>query len=157
MKKEGIIVLVLLSIVLIGIVVYFSLIKKPDIKCVQQNGYCIYSDIPSQFAEYDSPEEEIPDNFRISWQDFQEYIYFLENPPKDTEDSRERCADTDKEPLTVKFYDEIYKHPIFQKQMEGIGPRSRYALVCNDIYFVINSHPSFGAEFFGPFNFSVQE
>jgi len=139
--------IILIAVAIVGILIFSSK------KCSDQNGYCIYNNIPS-YLKYNSPNKKIPDNFIANRQEvLNQYFKRTASEVKTIgeafglDPNKYVCSNGDK----IVIVDYFYYLCKGYEGMEGCG-YDRKAIVCGNYYFIEQYKDSTGPVIYGPFN-----
>lgn len=157
MKKLYLITgLVLIILIVVGILIWNNPQPSPNNqitqKCSNQEGYCVYDNIPL-YLKYTSPDEELPKNFYANTQEvLSKYFKRTASEGKDLHEAfgldpeKYVCSNGDKILVVHYFYDLCEG----KEGMDGYG-YWRNAFVCGDIYFIEQYTDWTGPRLYGPF------
>ena len=152
-KKYLVIELTLTVLIIAGILIYNFSQKISISECSNQDGYCIYKNIPP-YLKHTLPNEEIPENFIANRQDvLTQYFKRTASEIRDISEAfgldpdKYVCLNGDKITTINYFYDLCGGF----EGMEGCG-YNRKAIICEGIYFIEQYSDSTGSVMYGPFN-----
>jgi len=149
--------LVLIVVIVAGILIWNNQQPVPNNQIVQecsnQNGYCVYNNIPSSL-QYTSPNEEVPENFMANSQEvLSQYFKRTASEGKTIDEA----FGLDPEKWVCKNGDKILEVKYFYDLCEGMEGMAgcgyeRKAFVCDDVYFIEQYADWSGPVMYGPFS-----
>ena len=160
MKNKPLVISLVLVILLVAITLLYNFLNPNSPGCSNQNGYCVYEDVPA-YLKYTKPSifskddgittiistdgkttEGIISEFNGN---LSNYLIKYDSPSwKDL--SKYNCVATGEKPVVINYYYATCEG----FEGEGCG-HERRAIICGDVYLVEDFTSSYGPRLYGPF------